>query len=382
MRVEQGAGTTRAEGGMGNLQATVTSHEQLMPEVRASIRMPYGLRRVPEAALASLVPFTEAPRVGDIALARLEEIGKNTTLELASGRRCALREGDLLAVVFGNRYATRQFEGYARTNGDRCDLLSMGGLCGLVESKYETTPEPSKLRLLGALADSTGRNLRLQEFALRPVPASSRPKVIVVCGSSMDAGKTYAAASVISALRHEGHRVAGIKLTGTAAGRDTWNLLDAGASVALDFIDGGLPSTYLCGLDELLDLHALLTNHATSLGADWAVVEIADGLLQRETAALLQSRRFRATVDFWLLAAGEALAAVGSVSVLKAWGIKPIAISGRLSLSSLELQEAQAATGVKCLTARDLRSGGLRARLITRPTRRPGPAHESHYATA
>src|SRR5256886_12837202 len=34
-------------------------------------------------------------------------------------------KGDLLAVVFGNRYATRQFEGYARADGEDCDLLSM-----------------------------------------------------------------------------------------------------------------------------------------------------------------------------------------------------------------------------------------------------------------
>ena len=73
-----------------------------------------------------------------------------------------------MAAVFGNRYATMQFEGYARSNGDSCDLLSMGGLCGLVESRHAAIPEASKLRLLGALGDREGRALRMRSFALPP----------------------------------------------------------------------------------------------------------------------------------------------------------------------------------------------------------------------
>src|SRR5215510_655615 len=119
----------------------------LTAEMRSALRVPYALRRA------------ECPQPGDIVAARLEKIGKNTRLELASGRTCTLREGDLLAVVFGNRYATEQFEGYARCDGELCDLLSMGGVCGLVTSRHEKIPEPSKLRQLGALGDAQGRPL-------------------------------------------------------------------------------------------------------------------------------------------------------------------------------------------------------------------------------
>jgi len=103
----------------------------LTDEMKANMRVSYALRWVPRASMATLLPCPVSPQAGDIALAKLEKIGKNATLELANGRRCTLHEGDLLAVVFGNRYATLQFEGYARANGDSCDLLSMGGLCGL-----------------------------------------------------------------------------------------------------------------------------------------------------------------------------------------------------------------------------------------------------------
>src|SRR5713226_6320927 len=319
-------------------------------EMMTNMRVSYALRRVPRAHMATLLPCPVSPQAGDIALAKLEKIGKNATLELPNGRRCNLHEGDLLAVVFGNRYATLQFEGYARSDGDSCDMLSMGGLCGLVESKHAKAADPSKLRLLGALGDRNGSPLNLRDFALAPLPSLHLPQVLVVCGSSMDAGKTHTVMSIIMGLRKEALPVAGIKLTGTATGKDTWNMLDAGACVALDFVDGGFPSTYLSTLDELLNLYNLLISCVAAQGASWVVVEIADGLLQRESTALLQHPSFTTTVDAWVFAAGDPLAAAGGVAVLRNWAIEPLAISGVVSMSPLGMKEAQAATHLSCLT--------------------------------
>jgi hypothetical protein len=346
----------------------------LIGEMKTQMRIPYALRRVPEESFACVVPVPGTVEPGDIALARLEKIGKNAGLELAYGRRCTLHEGDLLAVVFGNRYATHQFEGYARTDGDHCHMLSMGGLCGIVESKHVNVAEPTKLHLLGAIGDAEGHALRLRHFALAPAPATHQPGVIVVCGTSMDAGKTYTTMSLIVGLRRQGNRVAGIKLTGTAAGRDRWSMVDAGACIALDFVDGGWPSTYLCTLDELLDLYGLLISHAASQSAAWVVVEIADGLFQRETAALLRSPRFTSTVNAWVLAAGEPMAAACAVSVLRGWDIELAALSGVVSMSPLGVQETQTATGLSCLTAQELQAGDLNARLTSEPALASLPA--------
>jgi Domain of unknown function (DUF1611_C) P-loop domain len=299
-----------------------------------------------------------------VALARMEKIGRNTNLELSSGRRCSLHEGDVLAVVFGHRYATMQFEGYARLDEDRCDLLSMGGICGLVESKHAKAADPSKLRLLGFIGDAEGRPLRLRQFGLSPRLFAHQSQVIVVCGTSMDAGKTHTALSLIVGLRQQGLRVAAIKLTGTATGKDTWNMLDAGACIALDFVDGGFASTYLCSADELLGLYHLLMAHATSHKPDYVVIEIADGLLQNETAALLQNRRFTRTVDAWVFAAGDPLGAAGGVRVMRDWGIAPLAISGVVSMSALGIRETQLATELPCLTAHSLQCGELNPQLL------------------
>jgi hypothetical protein len=328
-------------------------------EVNGQVRVPYALRRLSPARFTALLPCPQTPRAGDIALAVVEKVSKNASIELSDGRRSTIHEGDAMAVVFGNRYATLQFEGYAQREGSRCDLLSMGGLCGLVASRHAKVAEPTRLRLLGGIGDQHGGLLRLQEFRLPPVKTAFSIKVMVVCGSSMDAGKTHTVMSAIAGLRRQGYRVVGVKLTGTATGKDRWNMLDAGACAAFDFVDGGFPSTYLSSLDELLALHALLTGHARAHAADWVVIEVADGLLQTETAALLQSAAFRATVDAWVFAAGDPMAAESGVRMLREWNIVPVALAGIVSMSPLGIREAEHATGLRCYTAREIQDGAL-----------------------
>src|SRR5882757_1894963 len=144
----------------------------LTQEMKTKIRIPYVLRRVPEAAFAHLLPVLDLPAIGDVALAEVKQIGKNTALELNNGRRCALHPGDLLAVAFGNRYATMQFEGYARVQDGECDLLSMGGLCGIVQSKHDGVSGPTKLRILGALGNQHQQPLSSLDFSIS-APESS-----------------------------------------------------------------------------------------------------------------------------------------------------------------------------------------------------------------
>jgi hypothetical protein len=324
-----------------------------------SMRIPYSLRHVPREDFFTVVDCAQSNAEGDIVLASVERIAKNSALELNDGRRCTLHEGDVIAAVFGNRYATLQFEGLAARNGDACDLLSMGGLCGLVQSKHGRVAEPTKLRIRGAIADLHGRQLKMHDYHLQPSTRHSRPHVVVVCGSSMDAGKTHTAMSIIKGLSKTGMQVAGIKLTGTATGKDTWSMLDAGACVALDFVDGGHPSTYLCGHDQLLKLHHLLLGHAAAQGAEYVVIEIADGLLQRETSMLLQSAPFTSTVDSWVFAGGDPMSAESGVRMMRKWGIEPIVVSGVLTMSSLNMREVQGATDMRCMTAAELQAGQL-----------------------
>src|SRR5262249_30790350 len=145
---------------------------------------------------------------------------------------------------------------------------------------------------------------------------------------------------------------------------DTWTMVDVGAEPALNFIDGGFPSTYQCTLEQLLHLHHLLCGHAAAQGAEYVVIEIADGLLQTETAALLQSEIFTSTVDAWVFATGDPIAAVGGVGILRGWGIDLVAISGVISQSPLAIKEIEYATHVQCMSAKDIQQGKLNERLV------------------
>lgn len=330
------------------------------------------------------LPREQAP--GDVVVASVEAIGRNARVELVGGRLSHLHVGDLLVAVFANRYATQQFEAYARRDGEYGHLLSMGGLCGLVASRHEAVGEPTKLRFLGAVADSEGHPLKLGDYAAAAIPAISRPRVAVVCGSAMDSGKTFTAMSLIKGFVKRGRRAAYIKLTGTASGRDYWTMVDAGACCVLDFVDGGLPSTYLCPVADLLKLYKRLLGIVAANGADWVVIEIADGLLQQETSALLQSLEFAGSVDAWILACSDPLGAYGGVGLLRDWGIEPTAVSGLVSQSPLSLKEIAMATGAQTLTARQLQAGDLVGQLetsqgvpISDPMRKP--QHALRYMT-
>lgn len=351
----------------------------------SGVRFSYATRRVPRDAIATLLPIPEKPQPGQLALAQLEKIGKNGRLELADGRNCTLYEGDVLAVVFGNRYATNQFEGYAGANGTSCDLMSMGGLCGLVASKHSAVPDPSRLKLIGLLADQEARPIGIGDYGLSPASEvalpvrPTLPPVIAVCGTSMDAGKTYTVTSLVRGLRGSDRQVASIKLTGTASGRDTWSMRDAGAFPALDFIDGGFASTYLCSTGDLLELFHRLRAHAADQGADCITLEIADGLLQRETAALLRDPAFISEINTWVLAAGDAMGAIAGVELMRDLGLQPAFISGILTQSPLAMREAEAITGIRCVTAAQLREGSMTEIILPKShfAQRPRPSVET-----
>ena len=71
----------------------------------------------------------------------------------------------------------------------------------------------------------------------------------------------------------------------------------------------------------------------------------------------------------FVFACADPLATVGGVELLRGWGIEPVAISGRLSMSPLVVREASEGTGIPCLTATELQSGLLNERLLKTASR-------------
>ena len=291
-------------------------------------------------------------RAGDLIIAEVMEIGQHKKLQLASGRASRLYPGDHVVVAVGDRYAPDQFEGLAVIRR-HCDLLAGGGVAGEMQLAHEAMSEPTRLSVIGALTARSGARLNVGNYAVQPTNAPDDVAVIGVFGASMNAGKTTAAVSLAHGLKRAGWRVTGVKATGTGAFGDYNAFLDAGVPV-LDFTDAGMATTYRMPVERIERGFETLIGTAAARGAEIVVVEFADGVFQAENQDLMANSSVIKRLDAALFAAPDALSAVGGVIVLDGFGIRPFAISGKVTRSPLATAEATKATGVKFLTREEL----------------------------
>lgn len=309
----------------------------------------YVARRVPHEAPCHLQRDCQ-PRPGDLVLARIEALGHHTRLHLPDGRRRQLFVGDDVVLAYADRYAPSQFEAVLPPNLETCHLVAAGGIAAKVVAQHARIRRgPTRVRPLGLLAgEPDGPPLNVAAWALPP-PPPPRPGVLptlAVVGTSMDTGKTTTAAYLAKALTRMGLRVGYAKVTGTGAAGDPWLLRDAGADPVLDFTDAGYASTYRIAPPVLDALFRELVGHVQQSGADVALIEVADGLFQQETRALLSGESFRELTDGVLLAAQDALGAAAGVQWLGDRGHRPLALAGALELAPLQLREAMEATSL------------------------------------
>jgi hypothetical protein len=219
-----------------------------------------------------------------------------------------------------------------------------------VRQQHAKMKRPTRVVPVGLLPDADGQVINLDRYAIPVAEEVAALPAIGVVGASMNAGKTTAVAALVHGLRRAGYRVAAIKATGTGAFGDYNAYVDAGAHYVGDFTDTGMVSTYLAPIAQLEQTLDTLLATAYRTGCDVAVVEFADGVLQRETAALLGKASVRAQFAGFVYAVPDALAALGGCQALKALGIKPAALTGLIGASPLNMLEAEQATGLPVLT--------------------------------
>jgi len=311
------------------------------------IKWAYTTRNVDQAQVARLIVGDIKPTAGDLLLARVDRLGQHPRLELTTSRRAEMFEEDEIAVAFGNRYAPDQFEAVVPDRLEPCHLVAAGGVAARFLNRHAKMKRPTGITPLGLLADAEGHPLNLSAFGLtQPATINPEPLVVVVAGTSMNAGKTTACASLVKGLVRHGLQVAAAKITGTGAGADYRSLVDAGAEPVFDFVDAGYVSTYRVDRHDLVDIVMTLGGHLAAGNPDAIVLEVADGLLQRETARLFQIQEFTGWVDGVVFAANDALGAQAGVTWLAARQLPVIAITGVLTSSPLAIREAEAVTGL------------------------------------
>lgn len=314
----------------------------------------FATRRVDRSLVAGFDTDFASARAGDLILAQVESIGQHNRVQLTSGRLSNIFPGDLIVLACGARYAPDQFEGLAEVDPAGADLLAGGGCMGRMVARNERIKPATRLLPMGRLLDAACTPVNLDRFALPPTTRGAEIPVIFVLGTAMNSGKTTATAQLALGLRRAGYRVAALKGTGTGAFGDYNEYADTGAHWVADFTDAGMVTTYREPLDRVKNGLDLLLGHAAEQGCQIAVMEIADGLFQLETGALVADPWLRNRMAGMVFACGDAVAAAGGVAELARHGIRPDALTGILSCSPMATAEAVAATGVPVLRKGDL----------------------------
>jgi hypothetical protein len=303
------------------------------------------------------------PKAGDVAVFKVKEIGKHTRIQAVGGNNKFILPGDLIMAAFGNRYATGQMEGYVPDSYSNVyHILGQGGAIGVLKTmhaKFERIG-PTTLSLVGYVVNQKNQVVNTKylcgTFTNKAIQLHKTPKIILSLGTSMDSGKTTSAAFLARGLKLARKKVAFIKLTGTVFTKDKSMVRDYGAEVVYDFSDAGFPSTYMCSAQEILQLYKALVERAKMINPDYIIIEIADGLLQRETYALIHHNAFMSKVFGVLFSSGDSMSAISGADMLTHLGCNIIGVTGLFTTSPLLIDEVQSKSNYTVLTGADLMS--------------------------
>lgn len=331
----------------------------------AAAKRSFVTRNLPIESFHFLAEDNIRPVPGDVILARIDKLGQHQRLELPCGRRAHLFLGDEIIVSYGNRYAPDQFLAHVPETLEPCSLVAAGGIASKVEAKHAGMKNATRITPLGFLTNHEKQIINLRDSQLPHTTAGpSSPTVLAVVGSSMNGGKTTTMAFLARGLIKAGLSVGAAKVTGTGAGLDYWKMRDAGAYPVIDFTDMGLASTYQVDKARLETVMQRQIDYLGHHEVDIILLEIADGILQAETTALLQSKLFHSKVDGVFFAAAEALSVKSAVEWIQSQDLPLIGISGALTASPMVLEETKQLTSVPVFSKEDLGSAGFYEQLM------------------
>jgi hypothetical protein len=303
------------------------------------VKQSFATRRVDLAQAATLITGGHAPRSGDVVLVRVDAVGFHNNVELVNGRRAWIYPGDEVLLAYGHRYAPDQFEAIVPQTLAPCAMVAGGGIASQMIAAHATVAAPIAVTPIGVLGDKSGQPLNVADFAVPATAARRRAPRLVVCGTSMNAGKTSAMAALVRGVTGAGLKAGAVKATGTGHGKDLWMFRDSGAVEVLDFTDAGFPSTYKVPVNEIERAADHLVSVLETTACDVILMEIADGLFQAETRDLIMRPSFRANTSGMVFAASDAMGAVHGVHRLATHGHTVLAVSGAMTQSPLARRE-------------------------------------------
>lgn len=323
---------------MRSIPAGNAHHADQLPPEFIDLGMGAKLALASTTRAAELPPGTVHPEmgrghVGTLVLCEVTHLGAYRKLETVAAREVPLRRGALFVGVLAKRYSTHSFFGHVPPDGiplpsmEDYDLLAVGGIIGRCTSAPQYLGPPTKVRILGGISDGgPGGSLcstlpsvkRTVEDELR-----LRSRLILVCGTAAEAGKTTFAANLVHHLAHrQSRRVAVAKLAGTGRLRDLRKLAGAGAVASLDFVDGGLPTTYGVGGDIVVGVARGVLNRLSSFGAEFIVAECGGDIMGAHVDEILTDQQISNGTSALVIVPSDALAAYGAEKLLPQIGIE------------------------------------------------------------
>jgi hypothetical protein len=286
----------------------------------------------------AVAPASDKPRAGDVVVVRaLTDSATYNMLELPTGRLAKINPGDVLIGVLGRRRALKGFVGDVPESvnaGDRLHLLNMGGVIGKCTGHHSSLSDAIEVEIIG-LASGEHGVLNIADAALPPrTTLGETAPLVVIAGTCMNSGKTYAATELIKQATRAGLRVAAAKLSGIACLRDTLNMADHGAVAIASFLDCGLPSTV--GATNLAEVAKTIIARLNESSPDFIVIELGDGLLGGySVGSVFEDAELRAATAGLVFCASDYVGAWGGIELLRQRGIEIDVIAGSVTDSQM-----------------------------------------------
>jgi len=311
--------------------------------------------------LSQVVPVTTRceARIGNVVVVRaLTDNATYNQLELPSGRLSTITRNDVIVGVLGQRRALKGFVGDLPPKiepGDRLHILNLGGVIGRCVDHYTDLGAAIEVEVLGMVCDEDspeGTILNIGKNALAPLShlEFSRP-LVMVAGTCMNSGKTFAATQIIKHFAHEGYRVAAAKISGIACLRDTLSMQDHGAIQALSFLDCGYPSTV--SVSDISAVAKALVARLNESNPDVIILELGDGIIGGyNVQAVFDDPELMQWVGAIVFCASDFVGAWGGWQILQQKGLRIDVISGPVTDSRMGRDFILKELGIRAANAR------------------------------
>ena len=279
------------------------------------------------------------------------------TVESPSGRMMVIAPGDIFLATPGHLQTRRLAVGGIPAGGlvPGADywVLYYSGMVGELISFYSASEMVylGRVRYLGAVCGHRGRPLNIQQFSVTDSGGTDHnAPVYLILGTSSEVGKTTAGVAMLRALRMQGHTsVVALKATGAPSIGEIAQYQDFGASQTFDCIDFGLPTTFPPGRRGIENFLGNMLDFCFSLPADAVIVECAGDPVSANAPELLACLKARRSDLKIVLAAADALGALGAKRVLAEIGLTISLITGPCTDTPVLRERTEALCGIPAI---------------------------------